>query len=134
MAERDPTKIDDGKFRKLCDELATLERMETNNIFTVESLSSVYCSEVDVYEIDLLMKSELCSTVDKIKLEMVDDVGNTVVFTYTKKLHLKRKNPITLRCADLVFGRFEAKKLSVFSNKLACLSPKCLCCCWYHSD
>lgn len=125
LAERDPTKIDDGKFRKLCDELATLERMETNNIFTVESLSSVYCSEVDVYQIDLLMKSELCSTVDKIKLEMVDDVGNTVVFTYTKKLHLKRKNPITLRCADLVFGRFEAKKLSVFSNKLVLVQNVC---------
>jgi hypothetical protein len=110
------TKFDSKRFRELCSKLSSQKVLKSNDLLNLRSISSVYCDNVDIYKIDIRLKSKLHFKIDKIKLLLKNENGNIIEF-YCDDIEIAEDNEITLQCLKLCFDDYEVSNIIIDINK-----------------
>lgn len=112
LAGNDIAKFNEKRFKSLCSNLPTHKILKTADLFLIEIASSVYCDEVDVYKIDVKLKSKLHYKVDKVKLIMKSKINNFAEFV-CDDVDIGVTDTITLSCSELVFDEYTTTNFAV---------------------
>lgn len=122
LAMNDENNLDGNKFTDLCLKLEKPFTMEGNDIFSIQSISRVYCKEVDVYCVDIVLLSNITVVADSIQLTLTNNSKKTEFSSpYVK---LQKSNVVTLFCNEISCGNFEIESLRFNVGNLH-LEKKC---------
>lgn len=122
LATNQSSKFDENSFKSLCSRLERQTSLKTNDLLKIHHISSVYCTDVDVYKLSIRFRSKIISKINKLKLSLRNKNNETVQFT-ADDVQINDNNCITLYCRKINFDTFKTTNISLIIGKFELIQP-----------